>query len=146
MYRAAESQVHYFPWNSHRPTNGISLLSKLCCRSAGSLLGADSPGDKHYSECYCSNFLCEKLTAVLAFLRVHFFSSQRMLLFHRKRKEPVVTGCVGWELSGIFSMPPSQLWELRMRLGFPGLGLSVSPHSEESQFRETASQQVGGQK
>lgn len=63
--------------------------------------------------------------AVPAFLRVHFLSSQRMLSFPRKRKEPAVAGCVGCELSGIFGMPPSQLWERGMRLRFPARGQRV---------------------
>lgn len=46
-----------------------------------------------FCKCYSSNFLCERLAAVPAFLGGH--SSQRMLLFLRKRKEPVVIGCVG---------------------------------------------------
>lgn len=127
----------------------LSSHTKPPCRSAGSSLWSDSLGDSTFQRATLVNFLCEKLAAVIAFLRVHFLSSQRMLLFYRKRKEPVVTGCVGRELSGIFCMPQSQLWELGMWLRFPGLGQAWDRYhcsSWESQFRNAVSQEVGRQK
>lgn len=138
MYRTDESEGHYCPGNSNTTTNGM----KPPCRVSRKLILVWQSRRGHFAECYHSNFLCEKLAAVLAFLRVHFLSSQRMLLFHRKRKEPVVTGCVGWELSGIFGMPQSQLWEpLRSQASQAWdryYGSSREPH-----FRNTVYPEVG---
>ena len=69
-----------------------------------------------------SRVLCEKLTAVPAFLRVRFCSSQRMLSLPQEEEGTSCHWMCGLRLSGIFSMPQSQLWELGMRLRFPGPG------------------------
>lgn len=104
--------------------------------SAGSRLRAGRPGDKHLAVVSCVKSPLLSCIPQGAFLLL----SEDVALPQEEEGTSCYWMC-GLRLSGIFSMPRSQLWELGMRLRFPGLG-----QPRVRQFRNTGAQEVGRQK
>lgn len=115
---------------------------------AGSSSHRHPSGDKRFQSAIPSpqviNALCESSLLLLhSSLRVHVLSSQRMLLFHRKRKEPVVTGCVGWGVRAFSAC-------LRLSCGNWGRSLDSRPERRlvvslgQRHSLETVQQEVRG--
>ena len=99
------------------PPPGVELPRRPPSGSAGSQLRAGRPGDKHLAVVSCVKSPLLSCIPQGAFLLL----SEDVALPQEEEGTSCYWMC-GLRLSGIFSMPRSQLWERGMRLRFPGLG------------------------